>query len=69
MSSTIIRRIDPSQRSRARGVFAMLRASGVSRHRAYIATVAAYGRPLIRGYYWDLLSPNLRRLLAGWGTI
>lgn len=57
-------RIDPANRSRARGLFHLLRSSNVSRRRAYVATVATHGRPLIRGYYWDLLPVQLRRLIA-----
>lgn len=68
MYSFTFTRIDPVNRSRARGMFAMLRASGVSRRAAYVATVAAYGRTLIRAYYWDMLPTHTRRLLAVLGA-
>jgi hypothetical protein len=67
MYSFTFTRIDPLNRSRARGMFAMLRACNVSRRRAYVATVAACGRPLIRAYYWDMLPAHTRRLVAGFG--
>ena len=60
-------RIDPVNRSRARGLYHMLRACNVSMHRAYVATVAAYGRPLIRAYYWDMLPTHTRRLVVSLG--
>lgn len=59
-----IQRIPSSNRSRARGLFTMLRACHVSARRAYVATVATYGRPLLRAFYWDMLPTHTRRLVT-----
>jgi hypothetical protein len=64
-----INRIPPSNRSRARGLFAVLRASNVSPRLSYVATVAAYGRTLLRGYYWDMLPSDTRKLVAGLAVV
>ncbi len=63
--STRINRIPHANRTRARGMFALLRVSGVSMRRAYVAAVAVYGRPMLRGFYWDQLPAHTRRLVAG----
>lgn len=68
-STLIIHRINPAQRSRARGLYAMLRASGVSFRNAYRATVAAYGKPMIRAFYWDMLPSHTRRLVVSLGQV
>lgn len=65
MNAIRISRILPSNRTRARGLYAMLRASGVSFRRAYVATVAAYGTRLARAYYWDMLPTHTRKLVLG----
>jgi hypothetical protein len=64
-----INRIPSANRSRARGLFAVLRASNVPPRLSYVATVAAYGRTLIRGYYWDMLPSETRRLVAGLAVV
>ena len=63
-TASLHRRIEPANRSRARGLYFVLRSSHVPMHSAYRATVATYGRPLIRGFYWDTLSTQVRRLVV-----
>lgn len=69
MYSVTVSRIPSVNRSRARGLFAMLRASHVSARKAYYATIAAYGRPCLREFYWQLLPLQTKRLLVGLGQV
>lgn len=65
MSSVTVQRIPRTMRTRARGLFLTLRAMRYPQRLAYSATVATYGRPMLRAFYWDTLPTHARRAVAG----
>ena len=59
-----IRRLPASNRSRALGMLMLLKTLRIELHQRYLACVALYGRPLLREFAWDQLTPSTKRTIA-----